>query len=102
MRAKRVLSLVIAVLLIVSIFAIPVSAAYDKKACPLCRSSSNVTLWTHATSWTTYGSNSCGHGGSGTDVLQRGTCRLKCFTCEYFFDSTERTVLCGSNGNRYY
>ena len=60
-----------------------------------------VGLYYHASSWTTYGNNSCGHGGTGPDLLQRGTCTLRCFYDDTNFTSTERSVYCTNTGIRY-
>lgn len=102
MKAKRAVALVVAVVLILATFALPASAAYDKKACPTCGRSDNIGLYYHASSWTTYNNNSCGHGGNGTDLFQRGTCTLRCWYDDTNFTSTERSVLCTPAGIRYY
>lgn len=101
MKAKRLVALVLVLVLALAVFAMPALAAYDVKPCPTCGRSSNVGLYYHASSWTTYGNNSCGHGGTGPDLLQRGTCTLRCFYDDTNFTSTERSVYCTNTGIRY-
>lgn len=102
MRLKRLVAFLFAVMLMVSVLAMPVAAAYDVKPCPSCGKSGNVALYDPAKSWTTYSSNTCSHGTGGTDLFQRGTCTLKCWDDETLFSSTERSVLCVATNSRYY
>lgn len=100
-KFKRLVAFLLAMMVMVSLFSIPVAAAYDLRACPACGKTRNVGLWDHAYSWSTYGNTVCTHGGGGMDLLERGTCTLMCFDDRTTFSSTERSVLC-CTGARYY
>lgn len=102
MKAKRAVALAVVVMLVIAVVAMPVAASYDKKACPNCGRSSNIGIMDHASTWSTYGNNSCSHGTGGTDLYQRGTCTIRCFYDNTDFSTTERSVLCVSGGKRYY
>lgn len=80
MKIKRLVALLMAVILVVSVAALPASA-YGFSSCSYCGSYNTKLYSDYTDEWTSYGSTGCNYGHAHQDILMKTRVSILCKSC---------------------